>query len=370
MKKMLALVLAGVMMVSSLAGCGSSKPAATTAAAAASETTAAAGDAKEEKTEAAKSDVTPELNLIIASNQTSLDNPYSYGMDKFKEVVEDVSGGKIAVTVHKGTLGENENELIEKLEMGAASMVVASPGFMTAIGVPEVDIFSLEYLFDSFDHWEKCLDGEFGDKMKDVVKEKTGNNFRIMAYWSSSVRDYYGKKPVTKPEDLKGMTIRTQSSQVQQDFWKACGAIPTSVAWGELYQALQQGVVDSAENDYTSFMLKEHHKTPNGHYISETHHDYTTRLLLMNGAFYDGLTDEQKGWIDEAVEACTEEERQVVYRMFKESKEKVIADGAEVTNFEDVDIDAFKALALPIQDKFAADNNMTAELEMIRAAAE
>ena len=77
-----------------------------------------------------------------------------------------------------------------------------------------------------------------------------------MAYWSSSVRDYYGKKPVTKPEDLKGMTIRTQSSQVQQDFWKACGAIPTSVAWGELYQALQQGVVDSAENDYTSFMLK------------------------------------------------------------------------------------------------------------------
>ena len=190
---------------------------------------------------------------------------------------------------------------------------------------------------------------------KEVVKEKTGNNFRIMAYWSSSVRDYYGKKPVTKPEDLKGMTIRTQSSQVQQDFWKACGAIPPSVAWGELSQALQQGVVASAENDYTSFMLKEHHKTPNGHYISETHHDYTTRLLLMNGAFYDGLTDEQKGWIDQAVEACTEEERQVVYRMFKESKEKVIADGAEVTNFEDVDIDAFKA------EKWALDTSMTVD---------
>ena len=115
MKKRLALVLAGVMMVSSLAGCGSSKPAETTAAAA-GETTAAAADAKADTTEAAKSDAAPELELIIASNQTSLDNPYSYGMDKFKEVVEDVSGGKIAVTVHKGTLGENENELIEKLE--------------------------------------------------------------------------------------------------------------------------------------------------------------------------------------------------------------------------------------------------------------
>ncbi len=358
MKKKLALVLAGLMTVMSLAGCGS-KQEATTA--------APAADGQAPATEAA-APAASELNLIIASNQTSLDNPYSFGMDKFKEVLEEKSGGKVTVTVHKGTLGENENELIEKLEMGAASMVVASPGFMTSIGVPEVDIFSLNYLFDSFDHWEKCLDGEFGDRMKQVVNEKTGNNFRIMSYWSSSVRDYYGKKEVKTPADLKGMTIRTQSSQVQQEFWKACGAIPTSVAWGELYQALQQGVVDSAENDYTSFMLKEHHKTPNGKYITETHHDYTTRLLLMNGHFYDGLTEEQKGWINEAVEAATAEEREVVYRMFKESKEKVIADGAIVTNFEDVDIDAFKALALPIQDKFAADNNMIAELEMIRSA--
>lgn len=310
-----------------------------------------------------------ELNLIIASNQTSAENPYSFGMDKFKEVIEEKSGGKVQVTVHKGTLGENESELIEKLEMGAASMVISSPGFMTSIGVPEVDIFSLPYLFDSFDHWETCMDGEFGDSMKDIVTQKTGNNFRIMAYWTSSVRDFYGKKQVVKPEDLKGMTIRTQSSQVQIDFWKACGAIPTSVAWGELYQALQQGVVDSAENDYTNFMLKEHHKTENGKYVSETHHDFTTRLLLMNGSFYDKLTDEQKGWINEAVEAATEEERQVTYKMFEESKEKVISDGAIVTEFDDIDIDAFKALALPIQDKFAADNNMTAQLDMIRAAA-
>ena len=357
MKKKLSLVLAGAMVMASLAGCGG-QAAAPAAPAAGGGAAATAG-----------SDGKAELNLIIASNQTSLDNPYSFGMDKFKEVLEEKSGGKISVTVHKGTLGENESELIEKLEMGAASMVVASPGFMTSIGVPEIDIFSLEYLFDSFDHWEKCLDGEFGEKMKEVAREKTGNNFRIMSYWSSSVRDYYGKKQVKSPDDLKGMTIRTQSSQVQQDFWKACGAIPTSVAWGELYQALQQGVVDSAENDYTSFMLKEHHKTDNGKYISETHHDYTTRLLLMNGHFYDGLTDEQKQWIDESVEAATKEEREVVYRMFKESKEKVIADGAVVTEFADIDIDAFKALAIPIQDRFAADNNMTAELEMIRAAA-
>ena len=364
MKKKLALMMAGVLAAMSLAACGGSQPAATTAAAAAP----AAAAPAETKADAA-APAAAELNLIIASNQTSEENPYSIGMEAFKTALEEVSGGKATATVHKGTLGENESELVEKLSMGAADLVVASPGFMTAIGVPEVDFFSLYYIFESFDHWEKCLDGDFGNKMKETVLTKTGNGFRIMGYWSSSVRDYYGKKAIKTPDDLKGMTVRTQSSQVQQDFWKACGAVPTSVAWGELYQALQQGVVDSAENDYTSFMLKEHHKTPNGHFVCETHHDYTTRLLLMDGNRYDKLTDEQKGWVDEACKKCTEVERQTVYDMFKSSKEKVIADGAAVTNHEDLDIDAFKAIAAPIAEKFAADNNMTAELEMVRNAA-
>lgn len=311
----------------------------------------------------------PELTLIIASNATDLTNPYSYGLDKFKEVAEEVSGGKIQVTVHKGTLGENESELIEKLTMGAADLVVSSPGFMTAIGVPEIDIFSLEYLFDSFEHWEKCLDGAFGEAMRKIVLEKTYNQFRIMGYWSSSVRDVYAKKAVKTPADLKGLSIRTQSSKVQQDFFKGCGAIPTTVAWGELYQALQQGVVDGAENDYTNITLKEHHKTPNGKYISETHHDFTTRLFLMNGDKYDKLTDEQKEWINKAAQASTLEERAITYRMFGESKKKAIDAGAVITEFADIDIKAFKDIATPIQDDFAKTNNMTEQLDMIRSAA-
>ena len=196
-----------------------------------------------------------ELTLIIASNQTSAENPYHFGLAKFKEVAEQVSGGKIEVICHDGTLGENENELVEKLDLGAAHMVVASPGFMTAIGVPEVDMLSLLYLFDSFDHWEAAMDGEFGETMKNLILDKTGNNFRIMGYWTSSVRDYYGKKEVKSAADMKGMSIRTQTSGVVADFWSKLGATPSNVAWGELYQALQLGVVDSAENDYSYFYL-------------------------------------------------------------------------------------------------------------------
>ena len=345
MKRKLSMILAAVMTAVMLAGCSAQE-------------TSSDGAPK------------PELNIIVAHNQTSMENPYTKAAIRFKEALEEVSGGRATATLHHGTLGENESELVEKLEMGAVHLTVASPGFMTLLGVKEIDMFSLLYLFDSFDHWEACVDGQFGQDMSKLLAEKTDDRFRIMGYWTASVRDYYGKKPVVSPEDLKGMTIRTQSTPVVQEFWKTCGAIPTSVAWGELYQALSQGVVDSAENDYTSFRLKEHHKTDNGKYIRETHHDYTTRLFLTTGQFYNALTEEQRGWFDEACRIATEENRQVTYDMFDESKEKVIADGAIVTNFEDVNVDAFKAIAVPIQDRFAAENNMENYLDIIRSEGE
>lgn len=346
MKKYLALFLVLLMSVTVLAGCAPK-----------AETPAPA------ETTPAETTLEP-LNLVIAHNQTSTDNPYQYGMLKFKEVIEDISGGNITVTVHNGTIGTNESELIEKLSLGAADIVVASPGFMTAIGVKEVDMLSLLYLFNSFDHWEAALDGDFGNKMKEVIAEKTNNEFKIMGYWSSSVRNFYGKKPIVVPTDAKGLKIRTQSSPVQQEFWTNAGAIPTSVAWNELYQALQQGVVDGAENDYTNLMQKDHHKTKNGMYISETMHDYTTRLFLMNGDRFDALPEQQQQWIVQASEAATTEERAVVYRMTDESKAKVIADGGVVN---EVDLEAFRALAIPIQDKFVKDNGMEEYLELIRA---
>lgn len=347
MKKFLAVLMTLCILASCLAGCSSAAPSASDG--------------------GSGSGAAVELNVSLAHNQTSADNPYVISSEKFKTAQEEVSGGRATATLYHGTLGENESELIEKLEMGAVNMTIASPGFMTSLGVNEIDMFSLLYLFESFDHWAACVDGEFGEAMKQVVAEKLDNRFKIMGYWTASVRDYYGKKPITCPDDLKGMTIRTQSASVVQDFWVGCGAIPTSVAWGELYQALQQGVVDSAENDYTSFRLKEHHKTENGKYVCETHHDYTTRLFLTSGAFYGSLTDEQKGWVDEACCIATEENRSVTIRMFEESKQKVIEDGAIVTEYADMDIDAFKAIAIPIQDKFAEENNMQQYLEMIRS---
>lgn len=309
-----------------------------------------------------------DLTLVVASNQTSQDNPYHFGLQTFKEVAEELSGGSIQVVCSDGDLSEDEAELVSMLDSGKVQMVVCSPGNMSSAGVSEVNMLSLLYLFDGFSHWESAMDGEFGSAMTDVILNKTNNKYRIMGYWSAGVRDYYGRIPITSASDVEGLTIRTQTSGVVSDFWTSFGAQPVNIGWGVLYDALVNKEVDSAENDYTNLMLKLHHTTENGKYICETHHDYTTRLLIMNGDFYDNLTSEQKNWIETAALAATLEERAVTYDMMDSSKAQCIAEGAIVTDYEDMDIESFKGAAVAIQDSYANENGLMSYLEMIRRA--
>lgn len=303
------------------------------------------------------------IKIIAAHNQTSPENPYQDGLLKFKEVAEKESNGKIEVEVHAGTIGTEESELVEKLKLGAADVVLVSPGFMTQTGIKEVDLLALPYLFDSYEHWEEVVDGEVGDKMAEIINEKSNNDFKLIGYWTAGVRHYYGKKPLNSMEDLNGMTIRTQTSGVVADYWKQTGAIPTSVAWGELYQALQQDVVDSAENAYPYFVQQNHHTTQNGKYITETGHDYTTRFLLVNGEKFDSYTKEQQEIILKAAAASVESERESLYAQEEEYKQKAIDEGAVVN---EIDRTPFIELAKPLQDEAAKEMGVEDLLQKIR----
>ncbi|PJG85215.1 TRAP transporter substrate-binding protein [Conservatibacter flavescens] len=302
------------------------------------------------------------VKLVAAHNQTNLSSPYQSGMLKLKEEAE--KSDQIQVEVHAGTIGTNENELVEKLVLGGADIVLVSPGFMTSAGIDEVDLFSLLYLFNDYAHWEKIVDSEIGQKIADIIYQKSGNKYRVLGYWSAGVRHWYGKKPITVVEDAKGLKIRTQTSGVVSDFWTAIGAVPTSVAWAELYQALASNVVDGAENAYPYLVPMEHHRTTNGKYISETAHDYTTRFLLIRAATWNKLSDEQKAVLEAAVKEATRIERNAIYAEENQYKEKAIADGAVVNA---VDKTPFSQVAKAVQDKWAAQHEgMTEILNQIR----
>ncbi|WP_077623284.1 TRAP transporter substrate-binding protein [Sediminibacillus massiliensis] len=305
------------------------------------------------------------IKLVAAHNQTSPENPYQDGLVKFKEVAEEESDGAIEVEVHAGTIGTEESELVEKLQTGGADVVLVSPGFMTQTGIKEVDLFAMPYLFDSYEHWENVVDGEVGEKVADIINEKSNNDFKIVGYWTAGVRHYYGKKPLQSMDDLKGMTIRTQTSGVVANYWKETGAVPTSVAWGELYQALQQDVVDSSENAYPYFVQQNHHTTDNGKYVTETAHDYTTRLLLVNGRKFDSYSDEQKEIIMKAAEESVKAEREALYVQEEEYKEKAVEDGAEIN---EIDRQPFIELAKPLQDEAAKEMGVEDLLQQIRDA--
>lgn len=307
------------------------------------------------------------VRVSFAHNQTAADNPYVFGAKAFKEKIEQISAGSLETSLFNGTMTEDENELFKKLRAGEVSIAVVSPGVLTKL-VPEADIFSLPYLFDNFAHWESVLDGEFGTEIAKIALEKTGGKLRILGYWSAGVRDFYGKKPIRTPADLEGMTIRIGSSPVQQEFWKACGAIPMSIGWGELYDALSKGKVDSAENDYTNFSLKNHHKTANGKFVCETEHDFTTRLMIADGKFFDSLSEKQKNWLLQAAKYSAQVERQKTFEQASTSKAKVIADGAEIVENKDIDTESFQAIAYSIQDDYAAKNKIERFIKMARSA--
>lgn len=303
------------------------------------------------------------VKITIAHNQSSLENPYHIGMEKFKEIVEEVSNDTLQVEIHPGTLGTNEFELLTKLQRGAVDVVVVSPNVISSkTGVTELDLLTLPYLFDSYEHWERAVDGKVGRYISSVIKRKT-RNLHVLGYFSAGVRHFYGKKPIVGLDDLNGMTVRTQTTGVAAEYLTKIGSITTSMAWGEIYQGLQQKLIDFAENAYPYFVEQNHHVTENGKYITETGHDYTTRILLMNEKKYAGLSKKQRKIIMEAVSVAVEEERLAIYEQEEQYKKIALQDGAEIY---EVNTKPFKQVLAPIQQMYAEDIESENLLKMIK----
>jgi tripartite ATP-independent transporter DctP family solute receptor len=267
---------------------------------------------------------------LVAAHVEPTAGAYQAGMEKFKEVVERESNGSIEVEIHpNGALGGNDDELVQKLQTGTVDLITVAPGFLSQ-AVNEVGLFSAPYLFKDRDHWAKVLNGEVGQEMSDIIESKT--DFKVLGFWIRGVRSYFGSKPVETPEDLQGIKIRVQNSPAIIKTWESFGAQPASVAFNELYQALQTGVVDAGENDFTNiYQMKFYEVAPN---ISLTEHEFLTPAFLMSQQKFDQLTEEQQQAIEKAAIEATKAEVEIDRKLNEESLQKLKEHGTNINKLD------------------------------------
>lgn len=224
-------------------------------------------------------------------------HPVHQSLEFFADRVGELSGGALAVRIFpNGQLG-SEPECVEQLQRGALAMVKTSAGPMENF-IPAMAAFSLPYLFRDEEHYWHVLDGPVG---KELLQSGTSVGIRGLCYLDAGARSFYTiGAPILTPEDARGLKIRTLPSQMARDFIIALGAGPTPIPWGELYTALQQRMVDGAENNPPSYFSSRHFEVAK--HFSLTEHTRIPDIVIFSQSIWDSLTPQQQAWINQAAE--------------------------------------------------------------------
>lgn len=271
------------------------------------------------------SDTDSEVTTLRLGHTLDTQHSVHKAMVHFGERLNALSNGAMNVKIYPSSQLGTEREMIELLQIGSLSMtkVSASPleGF-----VPAMKIFSIPYIFRDNDHFWKVLNSEVGQGLLAGVEP-----FRLkgLAYYDAGSRSFYtNNKPVRTPADLAGMKIRVLNSPTAVRTVRELGGAATPVAWGELYTALQQGVVDGAENNPPSYYLSRHYEI--ARYYSLDEHTSVPDVMLMSLRVWENLTDQQQEWVDKAMQDSVIFQRQAWQESTLDSLAKVKADGVEV----------------------------------------
>ena len=284
---------------------------------------------------------------IEVGHSTTLDSHYGMGMTRFGEVLEELSGGEMTLIQHPAAALGGEREMIEAVQIGALDMVITSTGPLPNF-VPETQVLDLPFLFRDYDHARGVLDGELGQEMLAKIDEA---GFKALAWTENGFRHITNsQRPIKTPEDLAGLKIRTMENPIHLKAFEALGAAPTPMSFAELFTALQQGVVDAQENpivviSVSNFSEVQDHLTLSGHL-------YSPAIILMSQSFWDGLTEEQQGWVMQAAKESVEVTRNRVTELEETGVDKLREQGMEVVT--EIDREAFEAAVQPAYEQYTS----------------
>jgi len=245
------------------------------------------------------------ISYFKIAHSLPTNHPVHAGIEHFAQQAARYSGGQLQFDIFpNGQLG-SETQTLEQMQSGTLDIAKVGGATLGSF-VPAAKVFSLPYLFRSNDHYWEVLLGELGQEM--LTRLATTENgrtsgFRGLTYFDAGSRNFYAAKPILQPTDLEGMKIRVMNDPVAIDMMQALGASPTPISWGELYTALQQGVVDGAENNPPSFVSSRHFEVCKE--FAFDHHTRIPDLLVVSEKTWDGLSEEQRGWLRQAADDAT-----------------------------------------------------------------
>ncbi|MGC6176112.1 TRAP transporter substrate-binding protein [Lacrimispora sp. 38-1] len=287
--------------------------------------------------------------IIRISHAQAETHPEHLGLLAFKQYVEERLGDKYEVQIFPNEILGSAQKAIELTQTGAIDFVVAGTANLETFA-DVYEVFSMPYLFDSEEVYRSVM--EDTDYMQNIYASTDEAGFRVVTWYNAGTRNFYAKTPIRTPDDLKGKKIRVQQSPASVAMVNSFGAAAAPMGFGDVYTAIQQGVIDGAENNELALTNNKHGEVAK--YYSYNKHQMVPDMLVGNLKFLNSLSPEEYEVFEEAAKRSTEVELAEWDKSIKEAKEKAKTDmGVE---FIDVDVEAFKEKVLPLHEKMLDEN--------------
>jgi C4-dicarboxylate-binding protein DctP len=238
--------------------------------------------------------------VIKFSHVVSVDTPKGKAAERFKELAEKATKGRVKVELYPNSTLYKDKEELEALQLGAVQMLAPSLAKFGPLGVKEFEVFDLPFIFPDKDVLYRVTEGQIG---KDLMKKLEPKGIVGLGFWDNGFKVMSANKSIHLPSDLKGQKLRIQSSKVLDAQMRALGANPQVLAFSEVYQALQTGVVDGTENPPSNLYTQKMHEVQK--HVTLTNHGYLGYAVIVNKKFWDGLPADIRAELDTAMKSAT-----------------------------------------------------------------
>lgn len=300
--------------------------------------------------------VAAEPIVIKFSHVVAQDTPKGKAAEKFRELAEKYTNGAVKVEVYANSTLYKDKEEMEALQLGAVQLLAPSLAKFGPLGVREFEVFDLPYIFDGYDALHKVTGGAVGQQLLARLEPK---GIKGLAYWDNGFKSFSANSPIRKPEDLRGKKMRIQSSKVLEEQMRELKSLPQVMAFSEVYQALQTGVVDGTENPISNLYTQKMHEVQK--HLALTEHGYLGYAVITNKKFWEGLPAEVRTQLDKAIEESTDYANQIAKEENDASLEAVRKSGkTEIAVLSEAEKAAFKKALLPVHKKM--ESRIGAEL--------